>query len=122
MQWCASSWRNDVRDWGALEETIAYGKRKQINLYHMPYRTSDQRITRRMLAIRGSSKSADLIYTAAVRPNMPEAQILREFASAEGYPLHSERPLDEPLAWDAYVAYDRSHLERLGERHHKKVA
>jgi radical SAM superfamily enzyme YgiQ (UPF0313 family) len=119
LQWEASSWDNDTRDRKRLLQTVDYGERRGVKLYHMPLATGNARITLRVLAMRSSQATRDLVYTVATNNKITEAQILREFERAEGYHLHSQRPLDEQLPWDKYLVYDNALLRRLATTHRK---
>lgn len=87
-----SSWDNDHRDLAMMARTREYAKARGVNVFDMPERTGNAKITMRMLAIRGTEATAHVIATLALRPNTPEWKILREFERVEGYHLHGQRP------------------------------
>lgn len=87
-----SSWNNDHRDLKMMAKTREYAKSKGVNVFDMPERTGNAKITARMLAIRGTEATAHVLATLALRPNTPEWKVLREFERVEGYHLHGNRP------------------------------
>lgn len=117
LQWEASSWGRDSRDTKELLKTMQYGEKRHVKLFHMPMKTSQRRITERVLALRSSPATKDLVYTVAMNSKITENQILKEFERVEGYHLHSERPLDQELPWDKYLIYNIDLLRRLAEKH-----
>ena len=67
----------------------------------------------RMLAMRSSPKTADLLYTAAMNKKITESQILQEFEKREGFFLHKRFDFGEKLPWDDYLLYDRDRLQKI---------
>lgn len=113
LQWSASSWRKDFRSKAALMETVDYARKRGKNIIHMPYKLSDGRITQRLLAMRGSERSKDIIYNVAINNKISESQILKAFREKEGYDLHSSYSDDARLPWDNYILYDREKLLKI---------
>lgn len=117
LQWEASSWGKDSRDIRELLKTMEYAAKRGVKMFHTPMRTGNLKITHRVLALRSTPATMDLVYTVATNSKITEKQILREFERVEGYHLHSERPLDVDLPWDRYLIYDRQRLQRLAQKH-----
>ena len=86
-----SSWRNDHRDLKQMAATREWSKARGVNVFDMPERTGDRMITKRMLAVRGTEKSAHIIATVAMQPSWSEWQVLKEFNRCEGYDLHADK-------------------------------
>jgi len=84
----ASSWRNDHRNLARMAETRLWAKAKGVNVFDMPERTGDRKITERMLAVRATENTAHLVATVALNPSFNEWAVLREFKRIEGYDLH----------------------------------
>ena len=117
LQWEASSWDQDCRDTKVLLKTMDYAAKRGVKMFHAPMKTGNLRITLRVLALRSTPATRDLVYTVATNPKIAEDQILREFERIEGYHLHSQRPLDASLPWDNYLEYDRQRLQSLAQKH-----
>ena len=116
LQWEASSWRRDCRRKDELMGTVKYGKERGKNIIHMPYKTNDDRITYRLLAMRGSKKTKNLIYSVALNKKIRESQILAEFKKQEGYGLHERYNDSDVLPWDDYVLYDKTNLLKIKKK------
>ena len=83
-----SSWRKDHRDLSRMADTRKWAKSRGVNVFDMPERTGDRKITERMIAIRATEKTAHIVATIALRPSWNERDVLREFKRCEGYDLH----------------------------------
>jgi hypothetical protein len=85
-----SSWRNDQRDLRRMAETREWAKARGVNVFDMPERTGDKKITERMLAVRATEKTAHIVATVALRSSWSETAVLHEFRRCEGYDLHGD--------------------------------
>jgi radical SAM superfamily enzyme YgiQ (UPF0313 family) len=83
---------------------------KRIKCLHKPKMTNDYTIWRRMLAIRGTEETAQLIYNFSFRESefkkRPET-LLKEYQKITGIDLIGEWPTDKPLPWDKYCLYKK---------------
>jgi len=84
-----SSWRNDNRDLARMADTRLWAKARGVNVFDMPERTGDRKITARMLAVRATEKSGHIVKTVALDSKWDEWNVLREFRKREGYDLHA---------------------------------
>jgi len=113
LQWTATSYRKDIRDFRIMQDVRERAKKRGINILDMPQSTGGLLITQRALAIRGSKKTANLIYNVALNKKISEQQIMKEFHQKEGYDLHTEYPADIDLPWDKFIDYDKNKLLKI---------
>lgn len=112
LQWSATSYKKDIRDLKVMNDVRERAKKKGINILDMPQTTGGTIICKRALAIRGSEKSAKLIYNVALK-NMDDKQICKAFKELEGYDLNAEYDTDKELPWDKYIDYNKEQLKKI---------
>lgn len=115
LQWSAAAFGYDKDRLLKIHKTMVDG----ITIYHKPLLTSDERLISRMLAVRGSFDTANLVFGVATKPNLFKTsapKILAEYKRITGLDLCGEWPKDRPMPHDQFVAYDRDQLLRIANR------
>lgn len=116
LQWAPSSWGNDHRDRDSLLADASTRPRDGINLFHMPYATGDDLITRRMLACRASQDCGPLVEAVALG-DIQAARVPDAYHAITGQHLHGATDGTPP--WDGMVAYPRDMLWRVACNVHR---
>jgi hypothetical protein len=91
---------------------------------HKPLLTSKHVMLERMVAVRGGSEVATLVYNIAVNRTITKFQpsvVRREFERAMGFDCMAELPADCELPWDRYVVYNRRMMEKLYRNMERKL-
>lgn len=109
FQWAAAA----PIEYPRLAKMLASFGNRRIKIYSRPRMTGRWTLIRRVLAIRGSEKSARLLFSVATneakfRKN-PDL-VLRHYHDLEGIDLMGPWPIDEPLPWDRYCRYERDRM------------
>lgn len=89
---------------------------ERIKIMHKPKLTSDWTQIRRMLAVRSSMRTRDLVYTFT--RNEPKFKrsprhLFDAYKRIEGVDLMGPWPINKPMPWDGIVEYDRERMMRL---------
>ena len=92
---CPSSYGRDSRDFIQMRRTRDWAGKRGVTVLDMPERTSLGRITRRMLAVRGTEATAHIVKAVALRKRITDHQIQREFRRVMGFDLHGKLPAAE---------------------------
>lgn len=83
---------------------------KHIKIYNKPKFTSQWTIIKRMLAIRGSENTKELLYTLAFNESKLKKNpdfLLREYEKRTCQNLLDAWPIEKPLPWDKYCIYPK---------------
>ena len=91
---------------------------ERIKIMHKPKLTTDWTQVRRMLAVRSTEKTRDLIYTFTKKEQAfkrnPKA-LFDAYQKIVGVDLMSEWPDGEPMPWDSRVEYEAERMQRLAK-------
>jgi radical SAM superfamily enzyme YgiQ (UPF0313 family) len=115
MQWCKPAWNYPK---ARMTRIFSDRRHTRIKLAYRPLQTSDARILSRMLIVRGSRRTADLIFTAARHPKWLQyhQQLLDAYRDREGANLMDDWPRDKPFPWDEYLDYDKTNLATIARK------
>jgi hypothetical protein len=115
MQWSASAFGYPKKMEAAVMSAQGF---KHLKIMHKPRLTGDATLNKRMLAIRGSDATHDLMIACAKNQTLfGQSDWLQDkFREASGFDLHGELPFDAVLPWDKYVKYDKEPLVNAWQR------
>ena len=111
-QWAKPAYEYPYDEFRKFHSQIRFDNLK---LYHKPLLTSPKVVMLRLLAIRGSVETAQLVYNVALKPKLrddPEA-IRKLYYKITGQDIAGEWSEDKPLPWDDWVIYDKDKRLRI---------
>jgi radical SAM superfamily enzyme YgiQ (UPF0313 family) len=112
FQYHSSAWGYDR----GFKDYIRNIRLEKIKLMHKPLMSSNELVTKRMLAMRSTGETKDLIYTLAMNNSLfkkKEKAILAEYKKITGKDLHAKWDIDDPMPWDEYIHYDSAKLKKI---------
>jgi hypothetical protein len=111
FQWAPSAYGYPV----AFSDAIKSVRFSNLNLMHKPMMTGPRTLTKRMLAIRSTPDTAQMLFSLALKPSGFDShdKICDEYERRTGKSLHGAWPTNDALPWDRYVVYERDRMKRL---------
>lgn len=114
FQWEESAYHYDTEH---LNNKILTNRttNSNIRLMHKPKLTSRKTILQRMLAIRCSEKTKNIIYGVSQKMSLfdkPQS-ILNAYKDTDGVDLLGKWPDDKDFPWDRHVVYNKSGMQKL---------
>ena len=110
FQWASSSYYYNTEH--MCKHLFETRENKRIKIMHKPKFTSKWTILRRMLAIRSSTKTVNLLYNVNKYKKAPTL-LVNKYKEIMGVDLCGEWPLEKVFPWDKYVIYDKDKMKSL---------
>ncbi len=113
FQWASSSYY--YNDEYLNKNVFMFAANKRIKLMHKPKLTGKDTILKRMLCIRASESTRNLLFAISNKKSILNNQklIINEYEKLTGLSLCGEIGVEKKMPWDDYIMYDKEKMKKM---------